>query len=295
MLHPEMDWIYSDLLNKDEGSVMCKRRRSGFTLIELLVVIAIIALLMSILMPALQRVKKQARSVACLSKLKQWGLFFSMYAEDYNSRFMAGFTAQPRANRWVSALGDYYKWDDEFTCCPNATKPWIDENGINSGAEGTDVGVIMAWGYMKPEAFWVKQMKGSYGINGWVVDPQAGREPHNHDPSWFWRGPTVAGTGYIPLFLESQRYNGWSLQTDRPPNFSGEPWNDEAQMGRYCLNRHDGFCGCLFLDYSARKVGLKELWTLKWHRQYDQAGPWTLGGGVQATDWPEWMMDLKDY
>jgi len=89
----------------------------GFTLIELLVVIAIIALLMSILMPALQRVRRQARSVACLSRLKQWGLYFAMYAEDHDGRFMEGFTtAQPVANRWVSALGDYYKWDDEFTC-----------------------------------------------------------------------------------------------------------------------------------------------------------------------------------
>ena len=98
-------------------------RRRGFTLIELLVVISIIALLMAILMPALQRVKRQARSVACLSKLKQWGLFFSMYADDWNGKFNHGFTASPRADRWIYALGDYYKWDDEFTCCPNATKP----------------------------------------------------------------------------------------------------------------------------------------------------------------------------
>ncbi|MHC4595325.1 MAG: type II secretion system protein [Planctomycetota bacterium] len=68
------------------------RYSKGFTLIELLVVIAIIALLMAILMPALQRVKKQARSVACLSKLKQWGMFFAMYAEDYS-----GMTNSPAA------------------------------------------------------------------------------------------------------------------------------------------------------------------------------------------------------
>jgi len=113
-------------------------KQKAFTLIELLVVIAIIALLMSILMPAMQRVKKQARSVACLSKLKQWGIFFAMYADDYDGRFMKGFTV---SNRWVSALGDYYKWDDEFTCCPNAYKPWVDEYGVNSGAEGSALGV----------------------------------------------------------------------------------------------------------------------------------------------------------
>jgi hypothetical protein len=218
-----------------------------------------------------------------------------MYAEDYDGRLMAGFRAQPQANRWVYALGDYYKWDDEFTCCPNATKPWIDENGVSEGAEGTEVGVTMAWGYDSGKSHWLKQMKGSYGINGWCVDPQPGREPHNYDKSWFWRGPNVAGAAFVPLFMEAQRYNGWSLHTDRPPAYSGEPWNDDAQMGRYCLNRHDGFLGCLFLDSGARKVGLKELWTLKWHRAYDEAGPWTRGGGVVSGDWPEWLRNFKDY
>jgi hypothetical protein len=258
---------------------------------------------MSILMPALQRVKQQAKSVACLSKLKQWGLYFAMYSEENSGRFMGGFRNQPQANRWVSALGEYYKWDAEFTCCPNALKPWVDENGVDSRAEGhvSGAGVNMAWGYIT-QGHWMyngvqQQMKGSYGINGWVVDPQPGREPHPErgTPDFFWRGPNVAGAAFVPLFMEAQRYNGVPLQTDIPPSYSGEPWNDEAQMGRFCLDRHDGFAGCLFLDFGARKVGLKELWTLKWHREYNQAGPYTLAGGVIASDWPDWLRNSKDY
>jgi len=63
------------------------RTRKGFTLIELLVVIAIIALLMAILMPALQRVKKQARDVLCRSNLNQYGLATRMYLDDNNLVF----------------------------------------------------------------------------------------------------------------------------------------------------------------------------------------------------------------
>jgi prepilin-type N-terminal cleavage/methylation domain-containing protein len=272
---------------------MNRRRIGGFTLIELLVVIAIIALLMSILMPALQRVKKQARSVVCINKLKSWGLFFSMYAEEYDGRFMKGFRASP-ANRWVSALGDYYKWDEDFTCCPNATKPWYDENGIDSGAEGTEIGANMAWGYTS-QGHWPKPMKGSYGMSMYATDPDPGQEAHDHPPDWFWRGPAVNGAGYVPVFLEAIRYNGAPLSTDAPPTTNGDFWNDDRQMGRFCMDRHNGFVGTLFLDFSVQKVGIKQLWTLKWHRQYNIAGPYTMAGGAIASDWPEWMQHYKDY
>jgi len=270
------------------------RKQEGFTLIELLVVIAIIALLLAILMPALQRVRRQGRSVACLSRLNQWGLYFAMYAEDYGGRFMQGHTAQP-PNRWVSALGDYYKWDDEFTCCPNATKPWIDEYGVNSGAEGTDVGVTMAWGYMN-QSHWEKQIKGSYGSNGYIVDAPAGGEPRG-EASWYWRGPNVSGAAYVPLFLGSQRYNGVVDSMDPPPEYDGQGWaqGGGGRMLRYCLNRHDGFVNGIFMDFSGRKIGLKELWIFKWHRKYNTAGPWTKAGGVLPEEWPEWMRQFKDY
>jgi len=64
--------------------------RGGFTLVELLVVIAIIALLMAMLMPALNRVGKQAKAVMCQSNLSQWGKILMMYTVDNDGYFASG-------------------------------------------------------------------------------------------------------------------------------------------------------------------------------------------------------------
>ena len=61
--------------------------RKGFTLIELLVVIAIIALLLAVLMPAMSRVRKQARTMACQSNLHEWSLIFAILESSFLTYF----------------------------------------------------------------------------------------------------------------------------------------------------------------------------------------------------------------
>ncbi len=71
----------------------------GFTLVELLVVVAIIALLVSILLPALGKAREEAKKVVCLSNCHQWGLSTLLYATDNRDSFPY------RYNR--SSLGNY--------------------------------------------------------------------------------------------------------------------------------------------------------------------------------------------
>jgi prepilin-type N-terminal cleavage/methylation domain-containing protein len=266
----------------------CSRRgiARGFTLVELLVVIAIIALLMSILLPALARVREQAKDVLGQSNLHEWGVVFTMYAGD-NDGYIQGYDQQPE-HWWPIALFPYYG-NFDLCLCPAATKFWSEGGASDSP--------YSAWGIYKASAYfmhdaWVTGydgLYGSYGMNEWVGNIDEEEAPE------FWRRMDVKGGGKVPALLDCNFMGGFPLHMDEPPVYNGQ-WNiTDQQMGRYCLDRHNMAINGVFLDLTVRRIHLKELWTLKWHRDFATNGPWTAAGKVEPQDWPEWMRTARDF
>jgi len=281
-----------------------KPQRKAFTLIELLVVIAIIALLMAILMPALRKAKRQTQAVICLSYVKQWGIIFTMYAQDNNSSFPQNYAGDGLTHYdayWCHATLKYYE-DPKIRFCP-ATKrnkarvAEIEAGGayyMNYGKTFMNWGPFSAPEDVTPDNWWDEYPEGSYGMNEWCSNP-----PSNvRDPAGLWGAPPsltwrkmadIRGSGAVPLFLDCKLVDTYPLDTSPPPmlpdaDCSGEEFLTNP-MKMICMDRHSGAINSVFVDLSASKIQLKELWIKKWHKDYNTSGLWTLPTAV----WPDWM------
>ncbi|MBI9019619.1 MAG: type II secretion system protein [Phycisphaerae bacterium] len=252
-------------------------KKKGFTLIELLVVISIIALLVSILMPALSKARHLGKNVVCMSNMKQWGAVFALYCEDNDGRLFSAWKSSGEGHVWLSFAEKY--WDtEEILLCPE----WNGRTQI----QNADFGSRSAWGVF-PDAdvrLGYANRKGCYGANSWVGRLDRGL-PKNTVKSDYWQYMGVKGGNRVPLFMDARWPGGRVRDTDLPEDPLGNYQGSNA-MQRYAVNRHYGHINATFLDYSVRSVGLKDMWKLKWN------GNFNVHAYKDITAWPEWMNKL---
>jgi len=121
----------SKVFKRSESNTIINKSKTAFTLIELLVVIAIIALLLSILMPALQRVKEQAREMTCRANLRQYGIAQTVYLDENDDRYPYAWTSLVRNERPVSGYERYCRWHDPRFPPDGPLWPYMPEVNVN--------------------------------------------------------------------------------------------------------------------------------------------------------------------
>jgi prepilin-type N-terminal cleavage/methylation domain-containing protein/prepilin-type processing-associated H-X9-DG protein len=141
-------------INRRNSQQVAIRNGRAFTLIELLVVIAIITILAAILFPVFARARENARRASCLSNMRQLGMGFLQYAQDYDERLPANVgTGNSFGAYWTTGIYPYVKSAQVYTCPSDAA---------HTTSPNVEVSYALNW------ALVYKQGNGCTGVAGAV-------------------------------------------------------------------------------------------------------------------------------
>jgi len=258
-------------------------RSRGFTLIELLVVIAVIAILMAIMMPALQRAREQGQRAVCLSTLKQLTLAWLMYADENDSKLVNAETGDDPANTsgrhnneqfWVGKC-----WSDSYGSPGGARQTRLfQETGIKAGIfwQGKYINELGAFACptgMRDELLTYNPFDGVNGLarDGTFVG-SVGKKGPNGKKLWVKRQTEIANPSERLVFIDE----GWAT-----PDSFATYWQTTWQWWDQPVCRHGDGTNVSYADGRAEYRKWKGVAAVKWG--HDHQG-WMASGCTPVTD-----------
>jgi prepilin-type N-terminal cleavage/methylation domain-containing protein/prepilin-type processing-associated H-X9-DG protein len=247
--------------------------RRAFTLIELLVVIAIIAILASMLLPALSNAKLKTQTVKCINNLKEIDLSNYMYFQDANKP--VEYDSWP--DLWMLRLRAKYSAIDQVRICPVALDMTTNQVKKTSDYWGK---VNRAWVVFQSATDYYQ---GSYALNGHFYSDS----PYGSAANMFTSESSIVTPSKTPFFADSVWVDCWPDVKDQPdPDLFGANSGVNIGLSRIAVPRHSaarsaavrnfkktdtlpGAVNVAFADGHAESVRLENLWSLTWHRNWN--------------------------
>ena len=261
--------------------------RRAFTLVELLVVIGIIAILLSILLPTLSKVRAASNTVVCASNLRQLTTCMLMYEQDNKGGLIVHWTQGPLwtylLKTYVSKVGRNQtaaqtETRDAIFSCPAAwEKPSPDSNNAPTGSPFEPFYTNYSGGSNADTGF---KVQAAYGMNRYLYDNHLTPSMIGNVRFWLTAYPRAnfftlqkvssRQPNPIPMLFDCRWREAYmdSNTVGYYPNdtvYSDPAKGGGGQMTLVATKRHGRFVNVSFMDLSVKTVKLPELWSFQWN------------------------------